>query len=82
MEYSLQEVQNKCLANNEVYFNKKQLCESIEGRPVDQITLSSQNAILENKPVVYLSNRVHCGETPGQYMLQGILEKLTDFEDA
>jgi murein tripeptide amidase MpaA len=74
-------VQEKCLANDMVYFNKKTLVESIEGRPMHQITLASQNAFLEKKPVVFLTCRVHCGETPAQYMLQGILDKLTDFDD-
>lgn len=46
-----------------------------------QITLASQDAYLARKPVVFLTSRVHCGETPAQYMLQGILEKLMDFED-
>ena len=34
-----------------------------------------------NKPVIFLTCRVHCGETPGQFMLQGILDKLADFDD-
>ena len=24
---------------------------------------------------------MHCGETPASYMLQGVIDKLTDFED-
>lgn len=30
---------------------------------------------------MFLTSRVHCGESPAQYMLQGILDKLTDFDD-
>ena len=33
------------------------------------------------KPVIFLTCRIHCGETPGQYMLQGIIDKLMDFDD-
>ena len=41
VEHSIDEVQNKCLANDNVYFNKKILTNSLEGRPMYQIALSS-----------------------------------------
>lgn len=34
IEYSIQEVQQKCLTHEDVYFKKKQIAESVEGRPV------------------------------------------------
>ena len=64
VEHSNHNMQLKCLAHDRVYFNKKVIGHSLEGRPLEQITICSQNAYLENKPVVYLTCRVHCGETP------------------
>lgn len=46
------------------------------------VTISSQEAFETEKPVVVFTCRVHPGETPGQYMLQGIIEKLMEFDDA
>ena len=81
VEYSTREVQEKCKANEAIYFNREQLTESLEGRPVELITLSSVQAYNDKKPVVFFTCRVHCGETPAQYMLQGVLDTLTDFDD-
>jgi hypothetical protein len=43
------------------------------------MTIGSKKSIDEEKPVVFFTGRVHCGETPASYMLQGVLDKLTDF---
>ncbi|CDW82706.1 zinc carboxypeptidase family protein [Stylonychia lemnae] len=32
-----------------------------------------------DKPCIMVTSRVHCGETPGSYMLQGMLDLLMDF---
>ena len=45
------------------------------------ITLTSQKSFSEDAPVIFLTGRVHCGETPASYMLQGVIDKLTDFDD-
>tara|TARA_B110000285_G_scaffold156458_1_gene174598 strand:+ start:165 stop:305 length:141 start_codon:yes stop_codon:yes gene_type:complete len=45
------------------------------------MTISSKTAVAEEKPVVFFTGRVHCGESPASYMLQGVLDKLTDFEN-
>ena len=34
-----------------------------------------------DKPVIFLTSRVHCGETPGQFMLQGMIDMLADFDN-
>ena len=41
VDHSINAVQNKCLANDQIYFNKKVLTHSLEGRPMHQITLAS-----------------------------------------
>lgn len=56
------------------------IAESLEGRDIELLTISSKKAIESKKPTVFLSCRVHCGETPAQYMLQGLIDKLTDFD--
>ena len=45
------------------------------------MTLTSKKAMLEEKPVCFFSCRVHCGETPGSFMLQGVIDMLCDFEN-
>jgi hypothetical protein len=69
IDHSIRRVQNKFLASDYAYFNKKTLVNSVEGRPMHMLTLASQDAFLAKKPVVFLTCRVHCGETPAQYML-------------
>lgn len=41
VDLSINEMQTKCLANENIYFNKKKLTDSLEGRPMHQITISS-----------------------------------------
>jgi len=54
---------------------------SVEGRELTMMTIGSKAAVEADKPVVFFTGRVHCGETPASYMLQGVLDKLTDFEN-
>lgn len=74
-------MEQKYSQNQEIHYERSKLTESLEERKVELITISSKDAYNKQKPVVFLSCRVHCGETPAQYMLQGVLDKLTDFED-
>jgi hypothetical protein len=46
------------------------------------LTLSSKKALESHKPVIFLVGRAHSGATPASHMLQGILDKLTEFDDA
>jgi murein tripeptide amidase MpaA len=52
---------------------------SIEGRDLTMMTISTVKAVKQNKPVIFFTGRVHCGESPASYMLQGVLDKLMDF---
>ena len=61
----------------ELYFKREVIGQSIEGRPVDLLTISSPEAIEEDKPVVFMTSRVHAGETPASFMMQGVLDMLT-----
>ena len=71
----------KCETQSNVYFEEHKIGDSCEDRPLVQFTLSSKEAIETKKPIVHLTSRVHSGETPASYMLQGLLDKLTEFND-
>jgi len=78
------------------YVHREKLCNSLEGRPVELLTVSGsagksdmrQPAIPGFKPeglrpnifpgrqAVFLSARVHPGETPSSYVLEGMLKAL------
>lgn len=45
------------------------------------LTLSTKKAMELLKPVIFLVGRVHAGAAPASHMLQGILDKLTEFGD-
>ena len=81
IEYSIREAEEKCSEEDSIYFSKTEIARSLEDRPVHQVTIASNNAYLSQKPVVFLTCRVHSGETPAQFMLQGFIDKLLDFED-
>jgi len=63
-----------------VFFEKEVVANSIEGRDLTMMTISSKGAIKAQRPVIFFTCRVHCGETPASYMLQGVLDKLMDFD--
>eukprot|EP00356_Strombidium_inclinatum_P004528 CAMPEP_0170485668 /NCGR_PEP_ID=MMETSP0208-20121228/4879_1 /TAXON_ID=197538 /ORGANISM="Strombidium inclinatum, Strain S3" /LENGTH=142 /DNA_ID=CAMNT_0010759377 /DNA_START=591 /DNA_END=1019 /DNA_ORIENTATION=+ len=78
---SLKEVAEKCKINeNQIFCQVDQLCTSLEGRDVHLLTLASHHAIETRRPIIFLTGRVHAGESPGSYLVQGVLDKLTNFE--
>lgn len=71
-----------------IFYEHTQLCRSLEGRPVDLLTVSSQPKIdgrktkpLSQKPVIFLSARIHSGEVPGSHMMNGALDLLFSLDD-
>lgn len=62
---------------DKLYFREEVIANSIEGRPLKLLTISSPEAIEQGKPVVFLSSRVHSGEAPASFMLQGVIDLLT-----
>ena len=78
---SIQEVEAKCAKQAHIHFDQRVIGKSLEGRPLTQMTIASNKALEEDRPVVFFTGRVHCGESPASYMLQGVLDKLTDFEN-
>ena len=101
------QIQQKLQGQSNVYFNREILYYSLEGRPMELLTLSSKDQITEEhetippdskglfpmaeknprsrplrfkktKPVIFLTSRVHPGETPGSHVLNGLLEILSE----
>jgi len=77
--YSIKEIEEKCASNEAIHFESRELVRRLEGRPVHLLTICSKRALINQKPVIFLTGRVHSGETPASYMIQGIMDKLTEF---
>ena len=67
--YSINEIEDKCFKNENMFFEKEVVANSIEGRDLTMMTISSKGAIKAQRPVIFFTGRVHCGETPASYML-------------
>lgn len=46
------------------------------------VTICSKKAMESGKPVIFMIGRVHSGATPSSHMIQGVLDKLTNFDDS
>lgn len=87
---------------DQIYFKRELLINSLEGRRVDLLTITSFEGIMtrkedslgnlfpedqstatrchrfENKKMIFLSSRVHPGETPASFILNGFLNMILD----
>lgn len=87
---------------DEIYYKRELLINSLEGRRVDLLTITSFQGIMnkkedllgnlfpddqsnatrchrfENKKMIFLSSRVHPGETPASFILNGFLNMILD----
>ena len=45
------------------------------------LTIASEKALEQRKPTIFLTCRVHSGESPAQFILEGLTEKLTNFSE-
>ena len=58
-----------------IFYRRDLLCHSLEHRRVDVLTVTSKgDENLGDKPVVFVSARVHPGETPSSFVLKGFLD--------
>lgn len=65
-----------------IYFNRELLCHSLDQRRVDLITVTQNGDEKRgDKPVVFVSARVHPGETPSSFVLNGFLEFILKEDD-
>ncbi len=62
---------------------RKTLCRTIAGNRCEYLTITSKNkgASADQRKCVVLTARVHPGETVGSWMMQGVLDFLTDVND-
>ncbi|KAL1505914.1 hypothetical protein ABEB36_005363 [Hypothenemus hampei] len=91
------------ISEDDIYYVRETVCQSLEGRNIDLITVSSFHGIkmeredrLANlfphkdvarphkfvgKKVIFISARVHPGETPSSFVFNGILNFLLNRDD-
>ncbi|XP_072628300.1 cytosolic carboxypeptidase 6 isoform X10 [Canis lupus baileyi] len=60
------------------YFFREQLGQSVQQRQLDLLTITSPDNLREGaeKKVVFITGRVHPGETPSSFVCQGIIDFL------
>lgn len=85
---------------NEIYYHRELLINSVEGRRIDLLTITSFSNIqpgrefrfndlfpdattprchtFKAKKIIFISSRVHPGETPASFVLNGFLKSLLD----
>lgn len=65
-----------------IYFSREMLCNSLDKRRVDLLTVTrSGDENRKDKPVVFVSARVHPGETPSSFVLKGFLDFILKEDD-
>lgn len=50
----------------------------LEGDEYIQLGKEKERPLMFEKPTIFLTSRVHCGEVTGSFMLQGMLDLLTN----
>eukprot|EP00644_Phytophthora_capsici_P001449 jgi/Phyca11/6237/fgenesh1_pm.PHYCAscaffold_10_\ len=96
VELSLPGIGDTPTTLSKIYYHRELLTRSLEGLRVDLLTISSCDGIMPNrrsrqgsalqfdpkqKKLVVISARVHPGETPANFMLDGMLQLLLHPED-
>ncbi|KAL2092592.1 hypothetical protein ACEWY4_012390 [Coilia grayii] len=83
LKMHLQKLQEKC--GDGVYLREDVLCETLGGNPCPMLTITAMPDStspthlnqLRGRPVVFLTARVHPGETNASWVMKGTLEFLT-----
>lgn len=62
---------------------RKTLCRTLAGNRCDYLTITSKDKgiDMDKRQSVVLTSRVHPGETVGSWMMQGVIDFLTDLND-
>lgn len=72
------------LNTKDIYYRRMTLCSSLGGNPCDVITITAQPRegdaksieILRNRPYIFLTSRVHPGESNSSWVMKGVLDFL------
>lgn len=65
-----------------IFFKRELLCHSLDQRRLDLITITRNgDENRKSKPVVFISARVHPGETPSSFVLKGFMDFLLKEDD-
>jgi len=93
--YTCQDLEQKLVGLEQsdlpFFFHRRTLCRSLQGRPVELVTVTSGGADKKNaalvdregnkKPVLFVSARVHPGEVPAQWCVDGVLDLVCSTDD-
>lgn len=62
---------------NMAFYNRELLCRTVQHRRLDLLTITdNETSSNKEKKIVFITARVHPGETPAQYICQGIVDLL------
>jgi hypothetical protein len=61
-----------------IYYRREELCRSICSLPLHVITVGHSILSYKKRPIIFITARVHSGETPGSNSLKGIYNFITD----
>jgi hypothetical protein len=66
--------------NKSSFCTRKTLCMSLASNKVEMLTVTSKNNLenLAKRKGVFLTARVHPGESVGSWMMKGVIDFLTD----
>lgn len=73
------------LNTTDIYYRRMTLCSSLAGNPCDVLTITAQPRrrdaksieMLRNRPYIFLTSRVHPGESNSSWVMKGVLDFLT-----
>ncbi|XP_068741274.1 cytosolic carboxypeptidase 1-like [Montipora capricornis] len=72
------------LNTSDIYYRRMTLCDSLAGNPCDVITITAQPRqrdantleMLKSRPYIFLTSRVHPGESNSSWVMKGVLDFL------
>jgi predicted deacylase len=65
------------IKTSHIVYRQDILCRSVCGLPVYVLTISGANARRKRR-VIYITARVHAGETPSSFVMQKVIQELTN----
>ena len=59
-----------------IWYKREELCRSICGLPLWQITITREPHRFRKRPIIVITSRIHAGETPSSLVFKGIIDFL------